>query len=373
MSMSQASVDAGLESPSVSGEFSCHICGGVETEQICSSGEVDAQLEFLRRFHRRRLRHPTESALKDRVEFTQEYITAIVACRDCGLVCRAPRPSAGAITDAYSEDQYGHEHLSSEFTLQRRWAGAKVRSLESRLQCPPSRIPFVVEAGSFVGGFLWAGRERGWRMMGVDPGKEVTSFCRDRGLDVWCGPLIEAPIEPETVDAVAIWNTFDQLPNPDSTLAAARQMLVRHGILVIRVPNGSSFRRLMTWQKRRAEPMKSWVTAALAWNNLLGFPYIYGYTIRTMDQLLARHGFARLGIYPDTLMALADEESTLWAQCEERILKWVWLTAARAEQTWEKDDDHLAPWLDIYYRVVQYVPNTSLTVATESQAVGISG
>ena len=336
-------------------------------EQVCSSGEVEAQIRFLREFHRRRLRNPTASDLQDRVEFTQEYVTDIVACRGCGLLCRSPRPPAGAITGAYSEDRYGHEHLSSEFELQRQWSQSKVRSLASRLQSRSSVQPLVVEVGCFVGGFLAAGGERGWRMSGVDPGKEVAAFCRDQGFEVFCGTLIEAPIEPGTIDAVAIWNTFDQLPNPDSTLAAARQILHEHGLLVVRVPNGSCFRRLVAWQKRLAAPLKNGVGAALAWNNLLGFPYVYGYTLRTMDELLARHGFARLATCPDTLMTLANRESTQWAHWEERLVKWGCLTMAHVEQAWDESEYHLAPWLDIYYRVSQTVPDTALTVATESR------
>jgi len=371
MSMSEVSQGAHLERSSGAVAFSCHICGGSETDRICPSREVEAHIEFLRRFHRRRLRHPTESALQDRVNFTQAYVTDIVACRNCGLLCRSPHPSADAITEAYSEDRYGREHLDSEFRLQRHWAEYKVRTLMSRLPGFAFRVPLVVEVGSFVGGFLSAGRERGWRMLGVDPGREVASFCRDRGLNVFCGTLIETPIEPGTVDAVAIWNTFDQLPNPDSTLAAARQMLGEQGILVIRVPNGASFRHLLAWQKRAREPLKSWVRGTLAWNNLLGFPYVYGYTVRTMDQLLARHGFARLDVCPDTLMTLADEASTTWAHWEERFLKWTCLIAARVKQA--ASDYHLAPWLDIYYRTVQSVPDTTVSVARESRAIGIAG
>ncbi len=354
-----------LEKSSLSVESSCHICGGSEMDQICSSSEVEAQIRFLQQFHRRRLRHPTHSDLADRVEFTQEYLTDIMACRGCGLVCRSPRPSAGAITSAYIEDRYGHEHLSSEFVLQRQWAKYKVRSLASRLQTRlPMKPPLVVEVGSFVGGFLAAGRERGWRMLGVDPGKEVTAFSEERGFDVFCGTLIEAPVPAGTVDAVAIWNTFDQLPNPDSTLAAARQMLHEHGLLVIRVPNGSCFRRMVVWHRGFGPSVNAWLAIALAWNNLLGFPYVYGYTLRTLDELLRRHGFARVAVRPDTLMTLANRESTRWARWEEQIVKWCCRTAGHIEQVWDGSGCHIAPWLDVYYRVTRTVPDTAITVGT---------
>ena len=372
--MFQAATDDHVDQSAVSVEFSCHICGGTETNRVCSSGEVQAHIEFLRRFHRRRLRNPTESALKDRVNFTQKYITHIEACRRCGLVCRTPRPPVDAITGAYSEDRYGREHLESEFCLQRQWAESNARALKARLPDAGSVAPRVVEVGSFVGGFLAAGLERGWRMIGVDPGKEVTSFCRERGWDVCCGTLIEAPIGHRTVDAVAIWNTFDQLPNPDGTLSAARQMLTDQGILVIRVPNGACFRRFMEgWNTQADGPLKHVVMAAMAWNNLLGFPYLYGYTVKTLDQLLARHGFARVEVCPDTMMTVANDASTTWARWEEKLVKWACIAAARFEQFQEASDYQLAPWLDLYYRVAQTVPDTTLSVSRMPEAASIPG
>ena len=98
-------------------------------------------------------------------------------------------------------------------------------------------MPEIVEVGSFVGGFLAAGRQLGWSMLGVDPGKQVTEFCRSRELPVYCGTLGDAQISSNSVDAVVIWNTFDQLPTPDTTLTAARRILRHEGLLVIRVPN----------------------------------------------------------------------------------------------------------------------------------------
>ena len=366
MPNSQTSAIADASQATLSAETFCHICGGSTMDQVCSSLEVKSHVRFLQQFHRRRRREPADPDLSDRADFTQAYMTAIVACRSCGLICRNPRPTAEAITDAYSQDRYGHEHLRSEFTLQRHWATSKVRSLASRLPIRAGMTPRIVEVGSFVGGFLAAGHAQGWDMVGVDPGKEVTAFCRDQGLNVFCGTLVEAPVPPHTVDAVTIWNTFDQVPHPDSTLASARHMLHQQGILVIRVPNGACFHRMMSWQKRLSGPVNGWLSAALAWNNLLGFPYLYGYTIHTLDELLSRHGFARVAAYPDTLMTLTNHESTWWAGWEERAVKWSCRAASHLEALWNGSGYHLAPWIDVYYRVTQAVPDTTLTVSRES-------
>jgi len=165
---------------------------------------------------------------------------------------------------------------------------------------------------------LAAGQELGWELLGIDPGEEVTAFCRQRGLQVFQGTLAEAPLREKSVDCVTIWNTFDQLPTLASTLAAARRILRPGGLLVVRVPNGEYFRLATTWLRKLPRPADGWLRAALAWNNLLAFPYVYGYSAETLNWLLSRYGFIRAAIYPDTLARRADEQTKTWAMYEER-------------------------------------------------------
>jgi hypothetical protein len=217
----------------------CLVCGNGSYETVCSANEIRAQLEYLRRFHRRRLQRDTPArALADRADFTQGYATDVVACSRCGLLVRSPRPSKAAIEQAYAADRYGRERLESLFNAQLSLFRPHARTLARSLP----QGARVVEVGSFVGGFLAAGRERGWATLGVDPGDEVTAFCEERGLPVFRGTLHEAPLRPGEVDCIAIWNTFDQLPDPQPTLAAARDMLRAGGLLALRVPNGECFR-----------------------------------------------------------------------------------------------------------------------------------
>src|SRR5689334_10312792 len=94
----------------------CAVCGGGSHEIVSSASEIRAQLEYLRWFHRRRLRADAPaSALADRAEFTQDYATDLVACRQCGLLFRNPRPPDAAIRRAYVDGRYGLPRLESLF------------------------------------------------------------------------------------------------------------------------------------------------------------------------------------------------------------------------------------------------------------------
>jgi SAM-dependent methyltransferase len=357
---SPASVDLADETPLL--DVSCLICGSGRADIVASAVDIEAEQRFLQKFHHNRKRHHRSEELADRAEFTQDYSTRIVQCPSCGFVFRSPRPPASAVMGAYVTDRYSDAHLQSEFLSQRQWAEKKAGIVARWVRF--SNAPVVVEVGSFVGGFLYAGRRRGWSMLGVDPGKEVTEFCRAQGLPVYRGTLAEAPIPAGSVDAVVIWNTFDQLPNPDTTLAAARKVLRKEGVLIIRVPNGLMYQRGARLLDRRGL-LRKWMITTLAWNNLLGFPYLHGYSVSTADQLLGRHGFRRLMVYRDTLVRLSSSDTKVWARAEEQLIKWCCRCIGAAEARWSTNRASLSPWLDLYYGLGEVIPSTPVSVARD--------
>ena len=81
----------------------------------------------------------------------------------------------------------------------------------------------------------------------------------------------------------------------------------------------------------------------MAWNNLLTFPYLQGYTVDSLDRLLGDAGAHCVALDPDVLTRLADAQSTAWAAAEERLSKWLWIALGRLAP-------RRAPWFDAYYR-----------------------
>lgn len=319
-------------------------------ETLCTAQEIAAHNAYLTRFHKHRLRlGASREALDERACFTQSYSTDIVRCRTCGLVLRDPRPDNRAIAEMYAKDSYGSERLENIFAAQCALYRPKARRLAKWLK-PGAN---VIEVGSFVGGFLVAGRELGWNMRGVDPGEEVAEFCREKGLAVLQGTLDQADQPEASVDCIAIWNTFDQLPDPSPALCAANRLLKSAGILALRVPNGEFFaaasRALRRLRHGTLAPGANVLLTAMVWNNMLAFPYLYGYSASSLDRLLAPYGLTRLQVDPDTLVALADRDTKAWAAWEERAVKAGLRTFARAQACLPGDRYSLSPWLDLFY------------------------
>ena len=313
----------------------CVACGSAESHEIADADSVRREVEALWAFHGRRLRPSTPpERLVDRVAFSEHPPFRLVACARCGLVYRNPIERTYELAEIYAGATPAPDLLRALHDTQR----AAYRAQASRLLRALGRRGSGVEVGSYVGAFLATAREAGLQMEGLDVNAGVNCFTRTLGFTVHDGDL-ETFDTDRTFDAVAIWNTFDQLPDPRAALHAAWKLLRPGGVIAIRVPNGAFY----TTMRRRAAHRLAAPLAhlALAHNNLLTFPYRYGFTIRSLSELLESVGFAVRGIEGDVLVPIADEWTRPWAALEERAVKRALGIVARRHPKW-------APWIEVY-------------------------
>jgi SAM-dependent methyltransferase len=325
----------------------CPVCGGRGFEVLCDARTLAEEQQRAERFHRARLSRSRAGELAERASFTHAYATDLVVCSGCGLLLRSPRPRAEDVEQAYTEERYPAERVEE-------LRAAQVASFREKL--PVLRdlggAGTVVEIGSFLGGFLEVARSEGWDALGVDPGRQVAERCRMRGLRV-----VEATLEDFAArggaapcDCVAIWNTFDQLPEPRRALEAAARLLRPGGILALRVPHGLHYRRLRGGLADPSRARRYVSEARLAWNNLLSFPYLHGYGADTLDRLATGFGFERALVRGDVLCRLSGRSTAAWARLEEALVK-RWQRAAIAREGADPGAGWAAsPWLDVYYR-----------------------
>ena len=318
----------------------CAVCGDANARELASSDDIRAEVEALWAFHSARLRpHTPPAQLMDRVAFSQHAPLRLVRCRECGLVYRNPVERATELTEAYTDSSPTTERMRALHETQR----ASYAAQAARLAETFGRRGSGIEVGSYVGAFLAAAHERGWQFAGVDVNACANAFTRSLGFRVHDGTL-ESFDDERRVDVVAIWNCLDQLPDPVATLRAARDRLAPGGMIALRVPNGACYAALRPLLTTRAAPLaRGW----LAENNLLGFPYRFGFTPSSLGRVLARLGFRVERIVGDVLVPIGDEWTRRWARIEERVAKRVGLLVARAPL----NDRIMAPWVEVYARL----------------------
>jgi hypothetical protein len=252
----------------------------------------------------------------------------LLRCGDCGLVVRE-EPSVRA-TDSYEEDPNDPDLMAHVLPLYADAFRNKASAYRDRLTPHAS----VVELGSHIGGFLQVAEEWNWSPVGLDIGKDTADFASRQGLTVRRETIEDAKLAAGSADAIFVWNCFEQLAEPAGMLIAARRLLRRHGLLVLRVPNVSFYFESDT--------------EALAWNNLLGFPYLHGYTASTLNRLVRQYGFEAVRGYNSELitMPLPDPAADVRARqiaASARVARWSTRTTADRR-------DLTGPWIEVIYR-----------------------
>ena len=175
-----------------------------------------------------------------------------------------------------------------------------------------------LEVGSYAGAFLAAAREAQWQFEGLDVNPGANEFTRSLGFVAHDGDL-ECFRPARTFDAVTIWNTFDQLPDPRAAALAVARLLRPGGVIAVRVPNGECYAR---WRPRLSDgASRPFATALLAHNNLLTFPYRFGFSPTSLASLLRDVGFQVEQVVGDVLVSTTDEWTRRWARVEARVAK----------------------------------------------------
>jgi SAM-dependent methyltransferase len=315
----------------------CIVCGHTDADVVARQDDVRAEVEALWEFHQRRLRVGTPSdRLMDRVAFSEHPPFRLVSCTSCGLIYRNPTERQHELAEIYARKAPAPDSLRSLHETQL----SAVRGQATELRRVMGRGGSVLEVGSYVGAFLAAAKGEGLSAEGVDINPEVNRFTRSLGFAVHDGQLDAAAFD-HAFDALAIWNTFDQLPDPRGTLSQAAALVRPDGVLALRVPNGDFYREARRRLVSGNRVARAAARQALAQNNLLGFPYRWGFTPRALHTLLDEAGFTVVRVRGDVLVPIADEWTRSWARVEEIGVKAAMRVVARRRPL-------TAPWIELY-------------------------
>jgi SAM-dependent methyltransferase len=308
----------------------CVVCGSADATVVANADDIRGEAELLWAYHMRRLRPDTPpERLMDRVAFSQDPPWRIVRCMACGLVYRNPIERREQLRAAYTRETPTRDTLLALHAVQR----TTYRAQLTRLRHALGRRGSGLEVGSYAGAFLSAARRAGWQFEGLDVNHDVNALVRDLGFAVHDGD-VESFAPRRTFDVVTVWNTFDQLPDPRAALHACGRLLRPNGVVAIRVPNGACYAE---WRGRLGSGARRALAATLlAQNNLLTFPYRFGFTPDSLRRLLTDCGFAVADVAWDTLVPTADKWTRRWAVVEERLVKPL--------------TRRFRPWFEIYAR-----------------------
>lgn len=103
-----------------------------------------------------------------------------------------------------------------------------------KYRLPPAS---VLELGCAHGSFVALLRQAGYAASGVEMSPWVVNFARETfGIPVEVGPVEALDIAPASLDAIALMDVLEHLPDPAATMARCLELLKPDGLLLIQTP-----------------------------------------------------------------------------------------------------------------------------------------
>jgi SAM-dependent methyltransferase len=276
----------------------CPVCGESNFEVLAPQEQVERETEVREEFVLERVSADTTSGqMKDLTDFAHGPAARILICANCSLLLR------DELDADYESDSYDRAAIEAVYP---RYAEAfRNKEADYRHRLPPGAK--VLEIGSHFGAFLDVAWKWGWDATGIDVGRDTSEFAKQKGFRVRRASLQECGFADSSFDGVFIWNCFEQIPEPESLLAEIRRVLKPGGLLLIRTPNAAFYRQPKS-------------VMASAYNNLLGFPYLFGYSAKTLNILLERFGFEYAGTVNSELLTFPVPEVTPRVKREQEAI-----------------------------------------------------
>jgi 2-polyprenyl-3-methyl-5-hydroxy-6-metoxy-1,4-benzoquinol methylase len=169
-------------------------------------------------------------------------------CLTCGVISTHPFLSIKDVNKYYTENydpfQKAIEDEKSWLLKINRTAGVIKRCKSVLKQSPVKRDGKILDIGCSTGVFLHRMSELGWEGFGVEPSNYAADYARNRfNLSISNSYLTKNLFPNNYFDIITLWDVFEHISDPISSLSLILNYLKPGGLLVITTPNSSSFGR----------------------------------------------------------------------------------------------------------------------------------
>ena len=169
----------------------------------------------------------------------------LVRCDDCGFIFTQGAPVEAEIGRYYETPDYISHTDTRKGLMNRVYHEVRkyMLSRKAKLIKRTSGLSkgTLLDIGTGTGYFSNAMKERGWRVKAIEKSPQARAFAKEHfGLDVKPDTALQ-DFAPGSFDVITLWHVMEHLEHLNETWDTLNSLLTEKGVLIIAVPNCSSY------------------------------------------------------------------------------------------------------------------------------------
>lgn len=205
----------------------------------------------------------------------------IVSCKSCEFKFTNPIPKLSDLGNYYKSENYISHSNTKKGLISKLYHLVRNYTLKQKLNLVSSYVSrgTILDYGCGTGMFLNVCQKNGWQTLGFEPDEDARKIAVEMGIKI---VLDKAEIN-QSFNAITLWHVLEHVSDLNETLSFFNQHLDKGGVLIIAVPNHTSY---------DAGYYKEFWAAYDAPRHL------YHFEKKSMESLLSKFGFSLVQTKP---------------------------------------------------------------------------
>lgn len=169
----------------------------------------------------------------------------IVVCESCKFKFTNPRPANEVLGNYYKSEDYISHSNTKKGIISQLYHAVRNYTLKKKIQLVSKHVSrgTILDYGCGTGMFLKVCQDSGWKSFGMEPDEGAAKIATQMGLTVF-GDKVKLNSYTQgdlKFDAITLWHVLEHVTDLDETLNFFKAKLNPNGVLIVAVPNHTSF------------------------------------------------------------------------------------------------------------------------------------
>ncbi len=171
-------------------------------------------------------------------------VFAVCACVNCGFMFTQDAPSEAFIGRYYESPDYVSHSDTHEGLMNKAYHAVRSLMLRRKARLVRRYSPFgrrLLDIGTGTGYFPALMAQEGWAVSAIEKNEQARKFAQTHfGLNV-SAPETFWTLPEKSYDVITLWHVLEHLQHLDETWSMFHRLLDDRGVLIVAVPNPSSY------------------------------------------------------------------------------------------------------------------------------------